>query len=130
MLRFNSSKIAVALAVLSIGAASAAAQSFSQTHAKVDLIAEDNAPKPGGTLWIGVLFNLDRGWHTYWVNPGDSGAPPRFKWTLPAGFKVGDVRYPVPVRLGTGTVIDYGYEGRVLLALPLQVPATYKPGTP
>jgi len=130
MARLTLCKLVLAVAMLLSCAAGSRAQSFSQTHAKVDLIAEDNAVVPGGTLWIGVLFDLDRGWHTYWVNPGDSGAPPRFKWTLPAGFRTGDVRYPVPVRIGTGTVVDYGYEGRLLLALPLQVPANYVAGKP
>ena len=130
MPRFTLSKIALSLVLLASSAAGAAAQSFSQSHARVDLIAEDTPLLPGGTVWIGVLFDLDRGWHTYWVNPGDSGAPPRFQWTLPAGFRTGDIRWPVPVRLSTGTVVDYGYEGRLLLALPLRVPATYKPGKP
>ena len=130
MPRFTFAKIALAVALLSSCVPGAAAQSFSQTHAKVDLIAQDNAVSPGGTLWIGVLFDLDKGWHTYWINPGDSGAPPRFKWTLPAGFRTGEIRYPVPVRIGTGTVVDYGYEGRLLLALPLQIPANYTPGKP
>src|SRR5258705_11094371 len=99
MARFTFSNLMLAVALLLTSAASGAAQSFSQTHAKVDLIAEDNAVVPGGTLWIGVLFDLDRGWHTYWVNPGDSGAPPRFAWKLPAGFPTGEIAWHVPVRI-------------------------------
>lgn len=106
------------------------AQSFSVTHAKVDVVAEHDALRPGRTAWIGILFNMEKGWHIYWKNPGDSGAPPRVQWELPAGFRAGEIRWPVPVRLGTGTIMDYGYEGRVLLALPLAVPSSYKPGTP
>jgi thiol:disulfide interchange protein DsbD len=64
------------------------------------------------------------------VNPGDAGDPPRLRWELPAGFKAGDIRWPVPIRLVLGPVIDYGYEGRVLLAVPVDVPADYKAGTP
>ncbi len=85
---------------------------------------------PGRTVWIGLLFDLDKGWHTYWVNPGDAGAPPRVQWELPSGFRAGDIRWPVPTRLATGTLVDYGYEGRVMLAIPLQIPASYNPGAP
>ena len=104
-------------------------QSFAGSHAKVSLIAEEGAFQPGHTAWIGVLFEMEKGWHVYWVNPGDSGEPTKIQWQLPAGFHAGDIRWPVPVRLGTGTVIDYGYEGRVLLPMPLEVPANYNPAT-
>jgi DsbC/DsbD-like thiol-disulfide interchange protein len=105
-------------------------QSFAASHAKVSLIAEDSAFQAGHSAWIGVLFDLEKGWHVYWVNPGDSGEPPKIQWQLPAGFRAGDIRWPVPVRLGTGTVIDYGYQDRVLLPAPLDVPANYNPAKP
>jgi DsbC/DsbD-like thiol-disulfide interchange protein len=106
-----------------------AAQSFSVTHAKVSLIAEGNAFQRGHTEWVGVLFDLEKGWHIYWVNPGDSGEPPKIQWQLPTGFHAGDIRWPVPSRLGTGTVIDYGYDGRVLLPVPIEVPPNYSPAS-
>lgn len=106
----------------------AGAQAF-PARAKVELIAETTSLQPRQSVWIGVLFDLDKGWHIYWVNPGDSGEPPKIQWQLPSGFHAGEIRWPTPVRLGAGTVIDYGYEGRVLLPVPLQVPAEYKPGT-
>ena len=129
-LRFKSVSTVFVLAVVLACAGGVRAQSFAATHAKVSLLAEQNAFDPGHTAWVGVLFDLEKGWHIYWVNPGDSGEAPKFQWQLPAGFRAGEVRWPVPVRIGTGIVIDYGYEGRVLLPLPLDVPATYKAGTP
>jgi len=111
-------------------AVSAPAQSFSAAHAKVSLVAESNAVVPGHVLWLGVVFDLEKGWHTYWVNPGDSGEAPKIQWELPPGFRAGTIRWPVPARLGSATIIDYGYEGHVLLAVPLQVPAGYAPGKP
>lgn len=119
----------LALSVLAVGlfAVSAQGQSFAVPHAKISLIAEDNGFQAGHTEWVGVLFDLEKGWHIYWENPGDSGEPPKIQWQLPAGIRAGDVHWPAPVKLGTGTVIDYGYEGRVLLPVPLDVPASYKP---
>jgi DsbC/DsbD-like thiol-disulfide interchange protein len=123
----------LALSVLLLGLASAlgvAAQSFTAGHAKVSLIAENNSLQPGKTALVGVLFDLEKGWHIYWVNPGDSGEPPKIQWQLPAGFQAKEIRWPTPVRLGAGKVIDYGYEGRVLLPVPIQVPASYQPAKP
>ncbi len=129
----NSRRFSIPLVVLVLSFACggiAAAQSFTAAHAKVSLIAENNALQPGQSAWVGVLFDLEKGWHIYWVNPGDSGERPKIQWQLPAGFQAKEIRWPTPVRLGTGTVIDYGYEGRVLLPVPMQVPADYKSGKP
>jgi DsbC/DsbD-like thiol-disulfide interchange protein len=117
--------------VLALGlAGGAAAQSFAVTHAKISLIAENNSLQAGQTAMLGVLFDLEKGWHIYWVNPGDSGEPAKIQWQLPAGFQAKQIRWPTPVRLGAGKVIDYGYEGRVLLPVPIQVPADYKAAKP
>jgi len=121
--------LAISLLALAF-ATGAAAQSFTATHAKVSLIAENNSLQPGETAWVGVLFDLEKGWHIYWVNPGDSGEPPKIKWQLPAGFEAKEIRWPTPVRLGGGTVIDYGYEGRVLLPVSIRVPASYASAKP
>lgn len=128
-LRRSSLSVALSMAVFGFAAA-AAGQSFTATHAKVSLIGESNSLEAGQTAWVGVLFDLEKGWHIYWVNPGDSGERPKIQWQLPAGFQAKEIRWPTPVRLGTGTVIDYGYEGRVLLPVPMQVPADYKAGKP
>jgi DsbC/DsbD-like thiol-disulfide interchange protein len=129
----NSRRFSIALVALVLGFACggiAAAQSFTAAHARVSLIAENNSLQPGQSAWVGVLFDLEKGWHIYWVNPGDSGERPKIQWQLPAGFQAKEIRWPTPVRLGTGTVIDYGYEGRVLLPVPMQIPADYKSGKP
>jgi DsbC/DsbD-like thiol-disulfide interchange protein len=121
-------QVLLALTLAITCALGAGAQSFTQSHAKMTLLAEDGALKPGQTAWIGLYFDMEPGWHIYWVNPGDSGEAPRVQWHSPNGFRAGGIRWPAPVRLVTGSVIDYGYQGRVLLAVPLQVPADYKPG--
>lgn len=128
-----SPRFSIALAALLLDFAftgMAPAQSFTAAHAKVSLISENNSLQPGQTAWVGVLFDLEKGWHIYWVNPGDSGERPKIQWQLPSGFQAKEIRWPTPVRLGTGTVIDYGYEGRVLLPVPMQVPPDYKSGKP
>jgi thiol:disulfide interchange protein DsbD len=106
--------------VMMIFAARPSAQSQADSHVKVELIAEQNTAPPGRRLWAGLLFRLDQGWHIYWQNPGDSGEPPRVQWQLPPGFAAGTIRWPQPVRLGAGTVVDYGYEGQVLLMSPIE----------
>ena len=91
-----------------------------ESHAKVELIAEEYTPHTGKQVWVGLVFHLDRGWHIYWYNPGDSGEPPKVRWELPPGWRAGAIRWPTPVRLGSGSVVGYGYESQVLLMVPIE----------
>jgi len=105
------------------------AQTDASFHGKAELIADENAIVPGRTLMVGLRFELEKGWHIYWLNPGDSGQPPRVQWTLPAGFRAGEIEWPYPKRLGTASVVDYGYEDQVLLMAPIEPPANLRPGS-
>ncbi|TRZ64597.1 MAG: hypothetical protein D4S02_10525 [Rhodocyclaceae bacterium] len=57
----------------------------------------------------------DAHWHTYWRNPGDAGSPTTLAWTLPAGFRAGEIEWPFPERLQRGPLASFGYQGDVLL---------------
>jgi thiol:disulfide interchange protein DsbD len=89
---------------------------------KVELVSETNSVRPGRPLKVGLRFRMEEGWHIYWRNPGDSGASPEIRWKLPAGFQAGDVQWPAPERLGSGSVIDYGYRDSVLLPVEIRAP--------
>jgi DsbC/DsbD-like thiol-disulfide interchange protein len=88
-------------------------------HGTLELIAENQWVTAGHTLNLGLRFQLEKGWHIYWSNPGDSGEPPRVTWQLPVGFTVGAIEWPAPRRLGTSTIVDYGYEDAVTLIVPM-----------
>ena len=91
-------------------------------HARIILVAESSTVVPGSDAWVGLRFEMEPGWHIYWKNPGDSGEPPRIQWHLPEGFRAGVIQWPVPQRIADHTLIDYGYEGDVLLMADLQSP--------
>ncbi|HEY6348582.1 MAG TPA: protein-disulfide reductase DsbD domain-containing protein [Candidatus Angelobacter sp.] len=92
-------------------------------HARVELIAEQGSAASNQQLWLGLHFSLEKDWHIYWVNPGDSGLPPTLKWQLPAGFTAGEIQWPRPEKLKRSTLADYGYQDDVVLLVPLRVPA-------
>ena len=95
---------------------------------KARLVAEGEA-KPGGSVWIALEEQIRPGWHTYWINPGDAGNPTTIDWTVPAGWKAGEIVWPRPKRLPVGPLMDYGYEGKLWLLTQVSVPADAKPGT-
>jgi DsbC/DsbD-like thiol-disulfide interchange protein len=93
-------------------------------HGTLELVSEHQWIAPGHKLYLGLHFQLEKGWHIYWVNPGDSGEPPRIKWQLPAGFTVGEMEWPTPRRLGTPSIVDFGYEDEVTLIAPIHAEAS------
>ncbi|MFT3790416.1 MAG: protein-disulfide reductase DsbD family protein [Rudaea sp.] len=101
---------------------------FDGDHIKIDLMLEQ-MPAPGQTAWMGVVLTPDPGWHTYWVNPGDSGLPTKLAWTLPAGFKAGEIAWPAPKRIKVGDLYNFGYDGIALLPVPIEVPPDAPPGS-
>jgi DsbC/DsbD-like thiol-disulfide interchange protein len=108
---------------LALGATRASAEGPPGRHVKASLVAETDAVRPGQPLVVGIRLEMEKGWHTYWRNPGDSGLPTRAKWALPEGFAVGELRWPYPVRFRTGPLVSYGYEHEVLLPAEIGVPA-------
>ena len=93
----------------------AQASAASIPHGTVDLVAENQWIAPGHQTYFGFKFQLEKAWHIYWINPGDSGEPPRVEWHLPAGLSAGEIEWPAPRRLRTSTIVDFGYDDSVTL---------------
>jgi thiol:disulfide interchange protein len=86
-------------------------------HLSVDLLPLRDSIQPGGSADVGLHFLLDPGWHVYWVNAGDSGEPPKIKWTLPPGITADAMQFPAPERLPLGPLMDFGYQNEVLFPM-------------
>ncbi len=96
-------------------------------QARAELIA--HAPQgiqPGAPLWLGLQIRHQPHWHTYWKNPGDSGLPTTLAFTLPEGFKLGEIQWPTPRPLPVGPLVNFGYEGELLLPVEVTVPAGWQ----
>jgi len=103
---------------------------FSQTvsHAKVELLSESSTLTPGKPVTLGLHFTMDKGWHIYWINPGDAGLATSATFKLPMGFKAGKMLWPLPQVISLPSVTDFGYENETLLMVPVTVPKNLKPG--
>jgi thiol:disulfide interchange protein DsbD len=94
---------------------------------RAELVAHAPEGVAGGQpVWLGLKIEHQPHWHTYWKNPGDSGLPTTLEWQLPAGVKAGDIEWPTPGKLPIGPLLNYGYEGTLLLPVALTVPAGFK----
>ncbi|MEJ5992598.1 thioredoxin family protein [Ramlibacter sp. PS3R-8] len=119
----------VAAAALLAPSAFAQDKSVASTdRTRAELLA--HAPEgiaAGKPLWLGLRLTHQPGWHSYWKNPGDSGLPTQLQWELPAGMDPADIAWPAPKKMFIGPLANYGYEGTVLLPVPVTVTQSFKP---
>ena len=93
-----------------------------------ELLAERSAVLPGQPVTVGLRLVMDKGWHTYWRNPGDSGLPTRIAWTLPEGWAAGPIQWPYPEAQRVGPLMNYGYSNDVVLLSTITPSANAAPG--
>jgi thiol:disulfide interchange protein DsbD len=97
---------------------------------KAELLADANAVVPGRPFNVGLLLRMAPGWHTYWAFSGDAGLPTELKWKLPSGWKVSEIRWPIPQKtIDPGDIETYGYENEVLLMQQITPPQKIDDGS-
>lgn len=97
--------------------------------AAISFVSERTALVPGETNWIALTFLIERDWHLYWKNAGDTGQPPSQKWNVPDGVTVGEPLWPVPHRhVSPGTLLDYIFENELVLLFPIMLDESFKHG--
>ncbi len=116
-----------AAAIMLTGALSVrsrAAPADEPAHVAIEALAEAPVLRAGQTFRVALIERIQPGWHTYWINPGDAGQATRLRWTLPPGYRVDEVQWPVPQVFRAGSIVSYGYEGEAVLLQTMHAPAT------
>lgn len=94
-------------------------------HSKALLHLEVTQAKPGSTVYAALEFTLDKDWHIYYKNPGDSGIAPTVKIKT-AEVTPGAILFPPPEKIVAASLTSYGYHGHTVLLVPLSI----APNTP
>lgn len=107
-----------------------AAESAPVTSPRVTatLLSSRDAVAPGERFKVALVQKLAPHWHTYWLNPGDSGEPTQINWNLPAGATAGEIQWPAPKAIRVEPLVNFGFEGTVLLPIEITVPADARHG--
>ena len=117
------------MVALLLGAPVAKADPVQTGHIEVELVSQEAGAAPGSTIYVALRQKIQKGWHTYWRNPGDAGDATKIVWTLPAGWTAGEIVWPTPEKSRVGPLLDFAYTGEVLLPVPISVPANAPVGS-
>ncbi len=119
----------LAPALLASGLAVAAESAAVATpRVTATLLSSRDAVAPGERFQLALVQKIAPGWHTYWQNPGDSGEPTRIEWTLSQGATAGEIQWPAPHAIPVEPLVNFGFEGILLLPVEIAVPRDAKPG--
>ena len=82
-------------------------------HAEVSLV-KFSSPADTSKNLIGIKMDMQKNWHTYWKNPGDSGGPIKVEWRSHNNIEISDIKWPSPQLIPYEPLMTYGYKDFVI----------------
>ena len=96
------------------------AQQIPSANAKI--IVDSYSLEKSRSVPIGILIELEKDWHIYWRNSGDTGIPTSIEFDLPEKISISEIQWPVPKVFEYDGLASFGYEKQVLLIAELTIP--------
>ena len=90
------------------------AESVNTGHAEISLIKFKQSELTNNKNLIGIRMDMQKNWHTYWKNPGDSGGPIKVIWKTTENISIGDIKWPTPQLIPYEPLMTYGYKDFVI----------------
>ena len=115
---------------LPLGLSAAESKAVKNGSVVAQLVTDAGAIAPGQSFTVALRLQHEPHWHSYWIAAG-TGYPTSLTWTLPDGFKAGDIQWPTPhvVKDGEGKITGNGYENEAYLLVEITAPATLAAGS-
>lgn len=95
---------------------------YAQNYAKASVVMQTYNINYDSNIKLGLLVNLEKDWHLYWRNSGDSGIPTSIQLSLPNGFTSYKVFFPIPKSFEFDGLVSYGYENQVMFVIEVDLP--------
>ena len=102
-------------------------QNFSQAfesnynHSTIKIVPEQILLSNDNYFYFGIEINLEKGWKTYWKNPGDAGAPITIEFDNNQGILEKKILFPFPEKFVDKSITTIGYENRVIFPIRLKL---------
>ena len=127
MARLKNYPIILFLSLILLSSEAFLENKFFASNSSFEVIPEKNVIANESEIFLIVKFNLDKDWHTYWINPGDSGDPASFNWELPNGFNISEPIWPTPELIPYPPLTTFGYTDELKLLFKLSLPKQFDP---
>jgi thiol:disulfide interchange protein DsbD len=92
------------------------------SEASAEIVFDTFKSENDSVINAGVLVTLEKDWHIYWRNPGDSGMPTSFEFEVPHEIKLTEIKWPIPKIFEFDGFASYGYEEKVLFPFQIFLP--------
>jgi suppressor for copper-sensitivity B len=119
--------LAVALMAGTARADGAASDWARAPESAVRLVSSVIGVGDAAELRLGLEFELQPGWKTYWRSPGDAGFPVTVDWSGSENLAGAEIAWPAPHRFTLFGLETFGYGESVLLPVAARVAV---PGAP
>ena len=72
-------------------------------------------------LLVGLEYEMDPGWKTYWKSPGDGGFPQNISWENSSNIENLEVLWPTPKEFQILGLTSLGYQNKAIFPLKLEI---------
>ncbi|MGQ9818448.1 MAG: protein-disulfide reductase DsbD domain-containing protein [Candidatus Kapaibacteriales bacterium] len=110
--------------------ASFASVKYSDSKIALRLISSHKEISAGDTILCAIEAIMKKGWHIYWINPGDAGEPTKFFITT--NINPTDTLtpfYPIPRITNTEGVVTFDYFNEVIFPFKIIIPKNFNKDT-
>ena len=94
-----------------------------KSSAKARIIQNSYSVNEDSVIQLGLLIELEKDWHIYWKNSGDSGIPTSIEWNVPQNFQLTQKQWSIPRAFEFDGLVSYGYDNQVLFIAEVKIPA-------
>lgn len=70
-------------------------------------------------IYLGLEYQLQEGWKTYWQSPGDGGFPQEIDWSKSFNIKTLEIEWPTPKQFEILGMQSIGYSDHVIFPLKI-----------
>ena len=72
-------------------------------------------------IHLGLEYQLQKGWKTYWLSPGDGGFPQEIVWKNSKNIKALEVKWPIPEQFEILGIQSIGYKDQVIFPIKISL---------
>jgi thiol:disulfide interchange protein DsbD len=69
--------------------------------------------------YLVVKISLEKDWHIYWINSGDSGMPTEITLELPPGISIQETYWATSKKFESDGLVSYGFENITIILIKL-----------